>query len=753
MTAVRHLIPAFLGGEIDPLMSGRVDSEQYSYGLKVCENFVALNEGPLVKRPGFEYIRDADPTSTWLSAFRFSITQEYVIEWGEAKARFFTNGGRIETAPNVAYEAVTPYAAADAPALSTQQSYDRLYIDHPAYPPAALTRTSAVTFAHAATQLKNGPFLDPNSDEAVTVTLAGVFTLGGAVTITSSSPIFAAGDVGSQFRIQAKDFSTIKAWEPGMDAIAAGEIVRSDGKAYTAETAGKTGTNTPIHTSGSEYDGQVKNDVLNAKGPYGVKWAFRHDRFGVVEITGFTSATQVSGTVRRRIPDSLASVPSFRWAHGAFSATRGWPGIVLHAFGRQIHFKGFDVIGSVVGDFGGGQCNFETLTSSGTAIAADLGFRRTLAESDPPLWAVGDRKILCGTAGRELAIGAVNTALAVSGDNIQSEPQSYYGCEAVAPAQIGTQTVFVERGGRRLRATGYDFAQDRYAASDLTSAARHVTRGGVHQLAWQRVPNALLHAGRADGQLVTHALTRLEIKGFSRAVLGGGARALSHVSVVGADGKTDELWLLIERTRADGVKREIWRQRAWRELGDDPAAQFFVDGGVQVEAAGGQTHFTGAIHLAGQAVAVLAGGAVVPGIVVANDGSFDLPELAVPSEPYLLAVGLPYTATAETLRPEARLRSGGTMQGMKKRARKAVLRLLETLGLKVGAPDGPLEELIDRPASAAMDAPIPLFSGDTPGPIEMEVGRDGTVRWVSDEPLAATIAAAVISLEVDEDDA
>ena len=285
--SLRHMLTGFMAGETSPLIGGRVDTQQYTFGLETCENFVPVNEGPLVKRPGFEFIRDADPSSTWLSRFRFSITQEYLIEWGETKARFYTNGGRIETAPNVAYEIVTPYTAAEAPFLSTQQSYDRLYIDHPAHPPAALSRTSAVTFSHAATVFSNGPFADVNINESITVVTSG-WTVGAAIFITAASPIFEAGHVGSLFRIEAKDFSDIKVWEPGMDNITVGMVVRSDGKAYEAMTAGKTGSIQPTHSSGTEWDGILKNDVVNAKGPYGVQWKFRHERFGIVKITGFS---------------------------------------------------------------------------------------------------------------------------------------------------------------------------------------------------------------------------------------------------------------------------------------------------------------------------------------------------------------------------------------------------------------------------------------------------------------------------------
>lgn len=748
MAIVRHLQTGFVGGELDPLMAGRVDTEQYAFGLDLCENFVPINEGPIVKRPGFEIIRDAAPTASWLGAFRFSITQEYMIEWAQLSARFFTNGVRIETSPGVPYQIVTPYAAADAPQLSTAQSYDRLYIDHPAYPPAALARTSAITFAHANSDLKGGPFLDQNSDEAVTVTASAA--TGSGITVTANAPIFLAGHVGALFRIEARDFSTIKAWEAGMDAVAIGEIVRSDGKAYQAETAGATGTIQPIHTAGSEWDGQGKNDKLNAKGPYGVKWKYLHDRFGTVKITGFTSTTQVTADVVRRLPDSVVTIPTFRWSHCAWSAAKGWPSLVTNWAGRQIHFKDFDIHGSVVGDYGGGSVNFSNLTSAGL-VTADMAFRRTIATEDPPLWVAGDRKLIVGTASRELAIGAINSALAVSGDNIAAEPQSFYGSERVFPVQIGTETVFVERGGRRLRSSGYDFSRDRYAAVDLTAAARSVTRGGILQLAYQRVPYALIYGVRADGQLVVHASTRIEVKGFARTVLGGGAKALSAVSIVGADGKTDELWLLVSRETPAGTRREVWRQTAWRDTGDAQDQCFYVDAGVKVTAAAGQTHFTGATHLANQAVAVLANGGVVPGIRVAADGSFDLPAAAVPDHPYTLIVGLPYTATARTLRPPLTV-NGNSAQSVLQRVTKVALRLLETLGIRVGGPDGPYDEIIDRPASAAMDAAIPLFTGDTPGPVDTAFDRNGQVTFVSSDPLPATINAAIMNVDVNVDD-
>lgn len=741
--AIRHMLTAFLAGEISPLLTGRVDSQQYAYGLETCENFVPMNEGPLVKRPGFEMIRPAAATATWLSGFRFSITQEYAIEWSNATLRFYTNGGRIETA-GVPLEVTVPYTAAEAPYVSTQQSYDRLYMDHPKYPPARLSRTGATTFTYAVSPLINGPFADQNTDKTVGVTASA--TTGSGITITATGgAIFRSGHVGSFFRMEALDFSTIKVWEANMTGIVIGDLRRSDGKVYRAQTAGNTGSNAPTHTEGTEWDGSTLQDVLNLKGPYGVQWLYVHDRFGIVKITAIGGGgTTATADVLRTLPGSLTSVASWRWAYGLFSDDAGYPQVVINWQGRQVHLKDFDLTASVAGDF----LNFQTFTSSGV-LAADLSFRRRLAASDPPLWALEDRSLLVGTASRELAIGPLNSQAAVSGDNIKSEPQSFYGSEPVWPLQLGSEAVFIERGGRRLRGSGYDFQSDRYQAQDLTAAARHITDSGIVQLAGQRWPFGMVHMVRADGQIAVHPLSRSEIKGFCRTVLGGGAKALSAVSIVGADGRTDELWLLIERSTPAGTVREVWKQHAWRELGEAQEQAFYVDGGAQVAASAGQTVFTGLTHLAGQAVAVLANGGVVPGMTVDDAGVLTLPASAVPDVAYTMTVGLAYTATAVTLRP-APQGTGGLLQGLRQRVVKAIVRLIETVGLIGGADGNDGYDLIDRSGNDQMDAAVPLFTGDVSVEVDQEPGREGRTRFVSADPLPATIAMMSFSIDVGE---
>jgi hypothetical protein len=749
MGGLRHMQTGFIAGETSPMMAGRVETDHHAYGLSTCENFVPFNEGPIVKRPGFEYICDADPTSTWLTLFRFNVTQEYVLEWGQQKLRLYTNGGRIENPVGTPVEVAMPYAASDAPLISAAQSFDRQYLAHGAYPPGALSRTGAINFSYAPLALTDGPYGDENANTALTVQVSA--TTGAGITLTASAALFTSGDVGTLMRIDAQDFSTVKPWEPGMSPVAAGEIVRSDSKTYTALTGGRTGTETPIHERGAEWDGQLLSDV-NAKGPYGVQWQFRTLSYGTVQITAVTSPTTATATVLRQLPDSLTTVPSSFFRMAAFSSTKGYPGLTFLWLGRLGFIQNFQLMASVAGDF----LNFQIETSA-REITADMAFSRQLDIENIPLWCAVDRQLLIGTATRELAVGTLNAAAAISSDNISATPQSRYGSAAVRPVQAGTQTIFVERGGRRVRAADYDFMRDRYDAPDLTATARHITIGGVVQMTVQRTPQLALQLVRGDGQLIVHPLTQLQIKGFARVVLGGGARALSAVSIVAADGATDELWLLVERERigSDGspqTAREIWKQAKWRELGDDATLDFFVDCGVQTAAAAGQAHFSGFTFLAGQTITGLAGGGVIPDIVVGADGTFTLPPEAVPATgAYTLTVGLAYTATAITRTPPINVATG-PLQGLKMRWRRVVLRVLESLGIKVGQDPDTLEELIERSVFDQMDTPIPLFTGDTPGTISSEIRRDGACMFVSDVPKPAIINAAMLTGEADDKD-
>ncbi len=742
---VRWLQTAFNGGELSRRLEGRVDADGiYDRGLATMLNFVPTVEGPAVKRPGTRFIKAAAATSTWLSRFVFNATQAYVLEWLEAKVRFFTNGGRIETSPGVPYEVTVPYAAADAPRLSTVQRSDVMRIAHRSYPPAKLSRTGAETFAHTVLALKNGPFKDQNIDRAVTVTASGTT---GTVTLTANAAIFDAGHVGAAFMLEAADFSDVPAWEAGIDAVTSGSTKRrSDGKVYIAASSGRTGTVQPVHSDGTESDGSITGTDINAKGPFGVKWTYLYDRFGVGTITAIGGGgTTATVTVTRRLADSLTTVGSFRWAHCAFSAKEGWPHLVCLWGGRLLFFKGLELYGSVVGDYE----NFAYFTDSGL-FSSDMGFHRTLDGPDEPLWVKADTQLLVGTRSGELAIGALNPSFAVSGDNLKADPQTAYGSADVWPVDIATGVLFVQRGGRKVREAEYQYERDRFVGVNITIYARHISRSGIRQLAFQAEPEEMLWGVRGDGLMIAHPHSpEQQVKGFARvALVDGAAAVVSAVTIPSDDGARDDLWALVEH---DG-DLAIAKLAEWWEEDDELDADgkleqlkdaFYVDLGVSYDGVAKTVFNDGLDHLIGQEVAVLADGGVVRGLTVQASN----PKLTLPYAAGKVHIGLPFTATLRTMRPEPR--GQGSIQGLRKRVVRLVARLINTAALLVKNTRDGFERMIDRPGSAPMNQPVPLFDGDTSKSIGDGYEREGRVTIVSADPLPCLVPMLRADMEVE----
>jgi hypothetical protein len=89
-------------------MHGRVDQAIYQISTAEMLNFVPTIEGPAMKRAGFRHIRAAAADATWLSPFIFSVTQAYVLEWGDRQAALLHQRRPDRDRPGVAYEVTSP---------------------------------------------------------------------------------------------------------------------------------------------------------------------------------------------------------------------------------------------------------------------------------------------------------------------------------------------------------------------------------------------------------------------------------------------------------------------------------------------------------------------------------------------------------------------------------------------------------------------------------------------------------------------
>lgn len=296
MSKASPLFSNFNSGELSPLLFGRADFEKYPNGASRMLNFIPTTQGPNVRRAGTMFGGQTKNNSkVLLVPFEYSVTQAYVLEFGNLYVRFWTfdpitkvrgllmNGG-------VPVEVVTPYAQSDlfnadgTPALAFAQSGDFMYLAHRRHRPRLLKRVTATSFEIEVFQPKGGPFEDLITDDA---TLTYSATEGDTV-IKSDRPIFLPEHVGSLLQIERDSANSIPPWEVDKD-VSAGDLRRSDGSVYTALNGGKTGSNRPVHKEGSMSDGTVT-------------WEYTDSGIGYLLITEYVSETEVKGEVQDALP-------------------------------------------------------------------------------------------------------------------------------------------------------------------------------------------------------------------------------------------------------------------------------------------------------------------------------------------------------------------------------------------------------------------------------------------------------------------
>ncbi|MDS1138580.1 hypothetical protein [Nitratireductor indicus] len=156
----------FSAGALSPRLYGRVDIAKYMNGCHTLENFITQRFGGIRKRGGTQFINEVKTSAkkTRLIPFVFSVTQAYVLEFGDLYIRIYTNGGIVESGGSPV-EVTSPYGENDLFEIQFAQSADVLYLVHPDYAPRKFTRTSATTFTLDEVEFEDGPYLEANTTD------------------------------------------------------------------------------------------------------------------------------------------------------------------------------------------------------------------------------------------------------------------------------------------------------------------------------------------------------------------------------------------------------------------------------------------------------------------------------------------------------------------------------------------------------------------------------------------------------------
>lgn len=697
----------FTSGEICDDAWDRIDIAPVAKGCELASNFVVRIAGPLGKRRGFWFNGPVANQAklTRLVPFRRSVTDALMLEFGDSVCHVWQANGSPLLNGGVQVTFATPYTQAQLAGLRWKQVADVIFFRHATgLPPQALTRSSDISWAFALETFPNGPWLTENVDQSITIaatgtdeadtldTSQGSIAAGTSVTLNASSGIFNANQIGGSFRLrQAASGGGLTSWTPGNQPIV-GAYVLSASHIYRIKVQSIGSGNValvntpPVHTSGDASDG---NNVLS----------YRHDGAGVVLITGFVSATQVTGTVINTIPLRSAQATSY-WSEAAYSNYRGWPRATpalreerLVSAATLANRDMLDL--TATAGFFPAKEDYTPGTGTGTVTAINAIRRRVGDDGGEILWSHVATYLVVGTVSGEYLVAGSVLDEPLSPSAVTIKQLSAFGSADVLPARAHKGILYVTRGGQTLRELVVDNSQVAQT-DDMTVLATHIAKRGFAQLAWILSPDETLWCRMADGGLACLVYHQeQQVRGWCTMTLPSGWICEDIASLPGPGG-FETLWAIISRTKAGSTQRVIIMQ-------SQATDGLFMDIAQSYAGAPISSISTGLSMFEGEAVSVVANGAQVFPDPVVTGGV-----IAVPAGTTAAQVGVRYLAKFKSLKINTAAPPGGQMLNNRNRISGANVSI-KCVTAKVGLDGARLETISTRGVS---DIPAPVAKRD-----------------------------------------
>lgn len=543
----------FTAGEFSPRLYSRSDVAKYRNAVKTALNGQVLAHGPFRKRNGTKYVAtaktvvSADLDNTRLIPFTASDGTAYILEVGNLYIRFYTNGAQILSG-GIPLELVTTYNNNSIPDLQYAQFGNSLYITHVLFPPRKLVYTSQLVWAMQTLVFSPPPTKELGSG-LPTYSLSSAAL--GPMTVTASSAVFSASDVGRQI-IETNAGGTGVAI---ITAFTDTTHVTATVTAIFASTAARTGYMDLSPLVSITPSGVRVGSVVTLTAAAGAWSGMLVDGIikyiiianGVIRFDSFSSPTVASGTVLKTL-DSAAATTNWTSEQPTWTANRGYPKCVTF-FEQRAWFASTptqpqSLWSSESGIFDG----FGRGDSDDSAIAVDV----SSAITNPINWMSSSKVLILGTTEAELTVSATNGP--ISPTNIQQLPNTYFGSNAQTAVKVAHEILFIQRNLKRIRTFLYDYKIDGYRADDLTFLSEHLLRDTIIRLAYAETPDAQIYAVTATGNLLCAAFVReQDVIGWSKFTTDG-----LFTEVAKANGSTaDEIWVLAERTIGGVLKKYV----------------------------------------------------------------------------------------------------------------------------------------------------------------------------------------------------
>lgn len=500
--------------------------------------------------------------------------------------------------------------------------------------------------------------------------------------------------------------------------------------------------------------------------------------------------TSAGVTVELLGPALIYSSAIREWRLGVYSDATGWPTCGSYHEGR-IWLSGAvpnRIDASVSNGLNGKIINFAPTDQYGNVLASSgIAYTFNAPDANPIFWMQPDLQgLICGTKAGEWLVQAPTTG-PISATNIAARRITGIGAANIEPRRTEQTTVFVQKYGRKLMEYFADAYSGKFTAPNLSLSAKHLTRGGISEIAYQQelAPTLWYSVGGAlrgctykrDAIITGQAPT---IVGHHRHTLGSSRTIESMAVGPSVGGDVDALTIVTK-----GADDDIRHVEVLTDILDEDATldeAWYLDNSVEPssssEAAatddmpfGGLT-LNGLWHLNGHEVTAWLGG-LDCGDYEVEDGSITVPYgdgissgtgsglftsdfVAGFDGDMPMVVGFTYTSDGQIVRPVSQQESGarnGPAFGKLRRAQRYAVQLQGAVygTISFGTTfDNILPALLRQPGGADY-AITETFDGIHRDRLEDPYSFDTMLCWRITRPYPAGVVAIGPALQTQDD--
>ena len=755
---------SFNSGELSPLILGRQDLEKYVSGLEVCHNAVTMVQGAWTRRSGTLFLNSAKfggDRIIRLIPFEFSISQAYMLEFGHLYIRFYLDGGIVTNTS----QTIEDISAGDPGVITiTGHGYsngDRLIIaDGGGVTQLNLREVIVDSKTNDAFNIQDiyGNDIDTTGFDAYSTggSLAEIFELTTTYTEDDLNDIRTEQSADVLYIFQ-RDFlpatlvrNTAVSWTLADTDFLDGPYFGLNG---TATTLGLSATSGSVTVTASAVTG-INNDVGFISTDVGrlIRWKDAAGNWTWLEITAFTSTTQVTATVRGATASAVTATAS--WRLGVFSDTTGFPRVGI--FHEDRLWLGGSALApqTVYASRSAGFKDFMPTDADGTVTDSHaIAFTLLSGKIQVILWLSPHEKGLAvGTVNGEWILTPSANGEALTPLNVTAKNTSVYGSSFVPAVRSSNSVLYIQRMGRKLRELAFVFTEDGFKSPDMTVLSEHITFPQVTWIAFQNNPQPVAWCIRSDGVLIGFTFDRAQgVTSWHRHTLGGtgdvngGIAVVENVAVIPDENTTsDEVYLTVKRYINGRTERYIEIISKIWETGDKQENAFYGDAGTTFVDSPASDTVKGLWYPEGETLGVWADGSQQPDVTITNGKATLAKAFSVKTLGYL------YTSEGKTMPFEGGSRDGSA-QGKRKRVERAGFWLRDTLGLKYGPDSASLTEILARSWGDEWGVAPSLFTGVVRDRLEGDYDRLGQIYFSAETMAPATVLSIMPQGDTEDD--